>query len=92
MRPIDREFAEGYFDGRESDSPEAGANRSAAYRHSFEVGRAEKEGNPIPAAISREKAFAICVDAGACPIWGCTGMLEADRFATSHCPSCWFPA
>ena len=38
--PEDREFMEGYFDGRDPDSPQPSANRSHAYRHSWAVGRA----------------------------------------------------
>lgn len=92
-REIDKEFCDGYVDGRNTDTPGAGPNRSAAYRHSFEVGRAERNDQPIPAAVSRQKAHVICVDAGACPISGCSGMLEFDRYAAPHCPECkWFPA
>lgn len=52
----DAEFVEGYRDGRDPTSPPPSDNRSACYRHSFNVGRAEIEGRPIPAAISRENA------------------------------------
>lgn len=52
----DRDFIEGYFDGRDPDSPQPSANRSRAYRHSWSVGRAEIEGRPIPAFISRAAA------------------------------------
>ncbi len=75
MRDVEREFMDGYLDGRDSDTPEAGTNRSAAYRHSFEVGRAEKNNDPIPAAISRAKARQITIEAGACPEPTCLGML-----------------
>jgi hypothetical protein len=88
MRPIDREFVDGYFDGHDTDTPEPGANRSAAYRHSFEIGRREKEGrDPIPAAISREKARRIMIDDGSCPKLGCLGYLDA-RLADRVCLSC----
>jgi hypothetical protein len=50
------DFREGYIDGRDPTSPEPSDNRSHAYRHSFEVGRAEIAGNPIPAQRSRERA------------------------------------
>ena len=50
------EFLEGYMDGLKPDTPEPSENRSFRYRHSFEVGRAERDGKPIPAAISRERA------------------------------------
>jgi hypothetical protein len=53
---IEEEFMFGYFDGRNPLSPEPSANRSHCYRHSFAVGRAEINGSPIPAAISRENA------------------------------------
>lgn len=53
----DREFAEGYSDGRGPDAPEPSANRSHAYRHSFAVGRAELAGKPIHAATSRTAAM-----------------------------------
>lgn len=56
LSPIEAEFFDGYSDGRDPDAPEPSANRSACYRHSFAVGRAELAGNPIPAAISRENA------------------------------------
>ena len=52
----DREFAAGYRDGRNPDAPPPSSNRSHAYRHSFEVGRAELRGDPIPAALSRAAA------------------------------------
>ena len=52
----DQEFEAGYFDGRDKDCPEPNENRSHCYRHSFEVGRAEIAGKPIPAAVSRERA------------------------------------
>jgi hypothetical protein len=50
------EFMDGYFDGRDPTSPEPSANRSHCYRHSFAVGRAEINGCPIAAAVSREHA------------------------------------
>lgn len=56
---LDDDFAQGYRDGRNIDSPEPSGNRSPAYRHSFEVGRAELTGKPIPAHISRAKAAKI---------------------------------
>lgn len=60
--PIDDEFMQGYRDGRDPDEPEPGPNRSAAYRHSFEIARAEKQNRPIPAHVSRAKAGAIRED------------------------------
>ena len=56
MADADREFMGGYFDGRDPSSPEPSDNRSACYRHSFAVGRAELASRPIPAAVSRERA------------------------------------
>jgi hypothetical protein len=52
----DDDFMEGYFDGRDLNTPEPSSNRSACYRHSFAVGRAEMAGRPIPAQLSRENA------------------------------------
>jgi len=56
---IEGEFADGYFDGRNTDTPEPSGNRSRAYQHSWGVGRAERLGHPIPAAISRAAAAII---------------------------------
>ena len=53
---LEQEFAEGYTDGRDRDAPWPNENRSRAYRHSFEVGRAELTKTPLPAAISRKRA------------------------------------
>lgn len=50
------EFVDGYLDGHDPDAPEPSANRSASYRHSFSVARAERAGKPIPAFISRPAA------------------------------------
>lgn len=58
MNREDEEFNDGYRDGRDPTTPEPSANRSAPYRHSFAVGRAEIEGKPIPAHLSRERAAA----------------------------------
>lgn len=52
----DSDFAEGYRDGRDPNAPEPSDNRSASYKHSFAVGRAELANKPIPAAVSRRKA------------------------------------
>jgi hypothetical protein len=49
----EQEFFDGYRDGRDPSAPEPSENRSAMYRHSFAVGRAELEGKPILAAVSR---------------------------------------
>lgn len=53
---MDGEFAAGYSDGRDASSPAPGPNRSASYAHSWRVGRAEVEGRPIPASVSRQRA------------------------------------
>lgn len=53
---VERDFISGYLDSHDNDAPCPGENRSAAYRHSFEVGRAELAGEPIPAAVSRLRA------------------------------------
>lgn len=53
---IDEDFAEGYRDGRDPNHPEPGPNRSAPYRHSFAIGRAELAGQPIKAGVSRAAA------------------------------------
>lgn len=50
---------EGYRDGRDKDAPPPNDNRSPRYKHGFKVGRAEIEGNPIPAATSRKNWEAI---------------------------------
>lgn len=60
---IDAEFCAGYLEGRELDTPEPNANRHPAYRHSWEIGRAEKKGRVIPASFSRKRAAEI--EAGA---------------------------
>lgn len=56
LSPQDWDFMDGYRDGRDPTSPEPSDNRSACYRHSFLVGRAEIAGCPIPAQISRDNA------------------------------------
>lgn len=43
VRPANDDMIEGYYDGRDPDSPEPSANRSASYRHGHAVGRAEIE-------------------------------------------------
>ncbi|MEL6758645.1 MAG: hypothetical protein AAFP81_19620 [Pseudomonadota bacterium] len=49
---LEAEFSAGYRDGHGSDIPEPSGNRSAAYIHSFRLGRAERAGNPIPYVVS----------------------------------------
>lgn len=50
---LDQEFLDGYRDGRDAHSPRPNNNRSQAYRHSWNVGRAELMNRPIPADVSR---------------------------------------
>jgi hypothetical protein len=52
-------YLEGYLDGRDGSTPAPGPNRDARYRHGWQVGRAEIEGRPIPATISRRRAAEI---------------------------------
>lgn len=52
FRGVDAEYVAGLFDGRNAESPEPSTNRHPAYRHSWEVGRAELLGAPIPVAWS----------------------------------------
>lgn len=56
LSDIDHEFMDGYMDGRDKETPEPNGNRHPAYKHSFDVGRAEISGNPIPAHIARARA------------------------------------
>lgn len=53
---LERDHYEGYFDGRDPECPEPNENRSAAYKHSFAVARAELANKVIPAVISRINA------------------------------------
>lgn len=52
---LDEEYVRGAYDGRHSDSPPPSDNRHPAYRHAWEVARAEVMGEPIPAAWSRTR-------------------------------------
>lgn len=54
--PFDAEFANGYYDGRRLDTPEPNANRHPAYRHSWEVGRLEVSGTPMPYQFAKSRA------------------------------------
>lgn len=47
---LNNEHFEGYRDGHELDTPRPSENRSEAYRHSWEIGRAEKERRQVPPA------------------------------------------
>lgn len=53
------EWSDGYRDGRTASTPEPGPNRDPRYVHSWQVGRAEIEGRPIPAETSRARAAEI---------------------------------
>lgn len=54
------DHCDGYRDGHDTDMIAPNANRSAAYRHSWEIGRAEKDGrDPTPAVLARLQAAAI---------------------------------
>lgn len=53
---IDAEFVAGMQDGRDISTPEPSANRHPAYRHSWEVHRAEVENWIIPSDWSRNRA------------------------------------
>lgn len=55
---VDQEFIDGYRDGYDLTAPEPSENRSHAYRHSFAIGRAEKEGHPIKASYDQLVAAA----------------------------------
>jgi hypothetical protein len=65
----DDENVEGYRDGFDLNSPEPSLNRSARYRHSFECGRADREGRPayggLAAALEHaDRALADDIAAG----------------------------
>lgn len=53
---MEAEYVDGYSDGLSLDNPWPSDNRSEFYKHSFQVGRAELLGKPIPAYISRKRA------------------------------------
>lgn len=59
MSNLISEFIAGYLDGRDRTAPEPSGNRHSAYRHSFEVGRAELANKPIPYAVSMKRAAEI---------------------------------
>lgn len=61
---LDAEFAAGYLDGKNPDNPEPSENRHPAYKHSFEVARAEAAGRPIPAWWARKRAAHITAGGG----------------------------
>jgi hypothetical protein len=57
---LSADHLEGYYDGHDTDTPAPNANRSPAYHHSWEIGRAEKDGrDPMPAVLARHHAAMI---------------------------------
>lgn len=64
------ECVQGYRDGFDLDCPEPSANRTHAYRHGFECGRADRNGKPAfgdyHAAVAAY-AEAVAKDADALP-------------------------
>jgi hypothetical protein len=46
------EMQDGYADGRKPDSPEPSANRSASYRHGFQMGRNDEARVPGAGAVA----------------------------------------
>ena len=51
------EMTDGYFDGRDPTSPAPSANRSASYRHGFQMGRDDLRRRPsASAAVNRKLA------------------------------------
>lgn len=59
MTGADDDMLEGYNDGRNPDSPEPSANRSASYRHGFANGRDDLARKPrAPAFMLRAGAAA----------------------------------
>jgi hypothetical protein len=57
MSDAENEMIEGYFDGLRAESPEAGPNRSEAYRFGFANGRDDLTKTPrAPAEILRAEA------------------------------------
>lgn len=49
---------EGYLDGSDPNSPEPSANRSASYRHSFAVARADRAHMPAFGSAARARELA----------------------------------
>jgi hypothetical protein len=54
MTDANDDYMQGYTDGRDKGCPEPNNNRSERYKHSFAVGRAELNNQPIPADVSRK--------------------------------------
>jgi hypothetical protein len=67
MSEANAEMIEGYKDGYDLNAPEPSANRSHSYRHSFQIGRAEKMKLPLPTyqQLERRAELAILADAQA---------------------------
>lgn len=62
----EEEMMEGYRDGRQPDSPEPSANRSASYRHGFANGRDGLNHRPRASAETLRQEAERCIkeDAG----------------------------
>ena len=57
------EMVAGYLDGRDPNSPEPSANRSASYRHGFEMGRNDLLNRRTASiAVNRARAAAAIED------------------------------
>lgn len=48
--------AEGYWDGRNANSPAPGSNRTASYRHGFECARADRRNEPAFGSAAAARA------------------------------------
>ena len=49
-RQLDEDHREGYMDGHDTDAIAPNDNRSAAYKHSWRLGRLEREKKDVPPA------------------------------------------
>ena len=54
-----QDYVDGYMDGRDKGTPEPNDNRSERYKHSFNVGRAEIDGFPIPYDVSMSHVIVV---------------------------------
>jgi hypothetical protein len=52
------DMVQGYRDGRDTDQPEPGANRSPCYRHGFKVGRGDRARVPAFGCAAAARAAA----------------------------------
>jgi len=53
---VNADMVQGYWDGRDLDNPEPGANQSASYRHGFLNGRDDRRGQPRASAAALRDA------------------------------------